>query len=216
MLHWPTDPNTLQIRFTEQKNFSYTLITESLKPSNWRDMFGNFQSDGINVIRLSLNFKHSNFSCSHFFNADSEYLVRLLKFRFFSRWSPELSNQYGYFWDLIDIKSWRNLQMTTDLIFPSYFRNSSFDPKQSFLIWDEVEKSDDNRTTVSSWFPTVSHWTIQQLGHGLNVMNIWYVQTITWPNLIMGLERPFETEFSSFVILRHTQAVNHFGRILKK
>ena len=33
----------------------------------------------------------------------------------------------------------------------------------------------------------------------MNIWNIWYVQTITWPNLIMGLERPFETEFSLFV-----------------
>ena len=33
-------------------------------------------------------------------------------------------------------------------------------------------------------------------------MNIWYVQTITWPNLIIGLERPFETELSLFVLLR--------------
>ena len=117
---------------------------------------------------------------------------------------------------IIVLKSWKNLQMTSEMICLSRFQNSSFDPKQSFLIWDGVEKSDDNRTTVPSWFPTVSHRTIQQLGHGLNIMNIWYVQTITWPNLIMGLERPFETEFSSFVILRHTQAVYHFGRILKK
>ena len=97
-------------------------------------------------------------------------------------------------------------------------------PISKFKFWSKTIasdlrrswKGDDNRTTVPSWFPTISHRTIQQLGHWLNVMNIWYVQTITWPNLIMGLERPFETEFSSFVILRHTQAVYHFDRILKK
>ena len=38
-------------------------------------------------------------------------------------------------------------------------------------------------------------------------MNIWYVQTITWPNLIIGLERPFETELSLFVWLRAVENI---------
>ena len=109
---------------------------------------------------------------------------------------------------------------------PEVLKKSSDDIRTNFPIpfskfkfwWKTIAsdlrrswKGDDNRTTVPCWFPTISHRSIQQLGHWLNVMNIWYVQTITWPNLIMGLERPFETEFSPFVIL---QAVNYIEIIL--
>ena len=51
------------------------------------------------------------------------------------------STDYSNIRNLINPKSWRNLQMTSEVIFLSRFQNSSFDRKQSLLIWDEVEKA---------------------------------------------------------------------------